>query len=540
MKIKKLFSIAITFLLAINLITGLDSCKLKNPVDGVNLIINYDLIQTYINIQFVDASTGDLIGQSDNTQVKVIITGLNADAVLDNTGISKNEFYSTNGFLGLGLNPNSEYVPTVSNPIKFTVVATLNGYISTSKTFTIGKEGTYNDKIVMTNISNPPDGVIVKEEKSIGNLLSGIVQEEISVETQGGEVSIKIPGGTVIKDGSGNPLTGSLDITLVYFSNLEDASLAAFPGGLMTQVNQNGEIRDGAFFSAGFLAIEITDQGGSKAELFEENTVELSMGIDGRTYNPETAGQITTGDELPLYSYQPETGEWTFEQNVNIEAGARSDFNVSAQITHLSYWNFDWFWSEYCYEGLKILFVGDYGDCGCTQQVGIMRKKADDTFFSYMYLWACQGEYIHTYYAPANMPVYIEWIDETCSNIVVEEHFTDIEDLCSTDVLEINLIANTANTTTVTVDVMGRCASNPEVEIRPTYGAWFRPVDDYCWRWATMYNGYAEICDLEIGKEYVFGTYFNGEWYEHTELIIQESYLFWEIDLPEEFCDVIF
>jgi len=181
MKIKKILSIAIAFLLTVSLITSLDSCKLKNPVEGVSLIINYDLIKTYINIQFVDASTGELIGQMDNTQVKIIISGPNADAVLDNTGIIKDEFYSTNGFLGLGLNPNSEYVPTSLNPIKFTVVTSLNGYISTSKTFTIGKEGTYNDKIVMTNISNPPDGVIVKEEKGIGNLLGGIVQEEISV-----------------------------------------------------------------------------------------------------------------------------------------------------------------------------------------------------------------------------------------------------------------------------------------------------------------------------------------------------------------------
>ncbi len=540
MKIKKFQIIAITFILSLSLITGLDSCKLKNPVEGVKLIINYDLIKTFVNIQFVDATTGELIGQDDNTQVRVVISGSDADAVLDNTGVSQDEFYSTNGFVGLGLNPNSEYVPTASNPIKFTVVATLDGYVSTSKNFTIGKEGTYNDKIVMTNISNPPSGVVVKEEKGIGDLQEGIVQEEISIKTQNGEASITIPAGTVIKDGNGNTLSGSLDITLIYFSNLEDASLAAFPGGLMTQVNQDGVVSDGAFFSAGFLAIEIADQGGVEAEFFEVNTVELNMGIDGQTYNPETTGQIATGDELPLYSYQPETGEWTFEQNVNIEAGTRSDFEVTAQINHLSYWNFDWFWSEYCYEGLRILFVGDFGDCGCNQQVGIMRKQADNTFFSEIYLWACQGEYIQTYYAPANMPVYIEWIDQTCSNIVVEEDITYIQNLCAPDILEISLVAYPANTTVVTVDVMGICSSNPDVEIRPSFGAWFRPADDYCWRWATMYNGHAEICDVIIGKEYVIGTYLNGQWYEHTEMITQDTYIFWELDLADDFCSMLF
>lgn len=540
MKTKNFVSIVIVFVLTLGLVTGLDSCKLKSPVDGVKLIVNYDLIKTFINIQFADATTGELIGQSSDAQVKVVISGPNADAVLDNTGISKDEFYSINGFMGLSLNPNSEYVPTASNPIRFTVVATLNGYVSTSKTITIGKEGTYNEFIVMTDISNPPDGVVVKEENDIGDLQDGVVQEEISVKTQNGEASITIPSGTVIKDANGNTLSGSLDILLIYFSNLEDASLAAFPGGLMTSVNQNGGTEDGAFFSAGFLAIEITDQSGIEAEIFEENTVELGMGIDGRTYNPETTQQIAEGDELPLYSYEPETGEWTFEQNVNIEAGARSDFEVTAQISHLSYWNFDWFWGDFCFEGIKLLFVGDYGGCNCTQQVGIMRKSADDTFFTYMYLMACEGEYIQTYYLPANMPVYIEWVNQSCSNIVVEEDITLIDNLCAPDILEISLTAYNANTTTVTVDVMGRCASHPDVEIRPTYGAWFRPVDDYCWRWAFMYDGHVEICDVEIGKEYLICTYFDGQWYEHTELVTQDTYIFWEIDLPVDFCETIF
>ena len=540
MKFNKLISITLLLLLTLGAVTSLDSCKFKNPIEGVKLIINYDLIKTFINVEFVDATTGEMIGQDDDTKVKVIITGPDADAVLDNTGIAKDEFYSTKGFMALALNPNSEFVPTAENPIRFTVVATLDGYISTSKTITLGQEGTFNERIVMTDISNPPSGVVVKEEKGIGDLQDGVVQEEISVRTQNDEAYLIIPGGTVIKDGNGNTLTGSLDITLVYFSNLEDASLAAFPGGLMTRVKQDGQTIDGAFFSAGFMAIEVNDQNGTKAEIFEENTAELGMGIDGQTYNPETSSQIGTGNELPLYSYDPETGEWTQEQIVTVESGDRSDFQVTAQISHLSYWNFDWFWSEWCYEGLRIEFIGDFGECGCTQQLGIMRKQVDNSFFSYVYFMACEGEYIQTYYAPANMPVYIEWINQSCSRIVVEEDYTYIENLCAPDLLLINIIAFQANTTTVTVDVMGRCASNPEVEIRPTYGAWYRPLNDYCWRWAEMHNGYTEICDVVIGQEYVIGTYFNGQWYEHVELVTQDSYVFWEIDLPEEFCNEIF
>lgn len=539
MKIKSIISLT----LALFLLIIADSCKVKNPLDGAKLIINYDILKTFVNVQFEDAATGNLIGFEGNKQVVVTIKGENADAVLDNTGILKEEYKSSNGFLGLSLNPNTEFVPTENNPIKFTIVAKINGYISTSKNVTIGEEGTYNLKIVMTDISNPPPGVIVQESKGVGNLESGTgtVESEIIVKTSGDEAEIIIPEGTVIKDGDGNTLSGSLDVTLVYFDNLLDGSLAAFPGGLMTRVNQNGQTLDGAFFSAGFVALEITDESGISAETFEQNPIQLNMGIQGATYNPETSSSIAAGDNLPVYSYNTDSGEWTLEENVTVENGTnRSDFMVTAELTHLSYWNFDWFWSEYCTYGVKFKFVGDYAGCGCTQQSGIIRKQADNTYFSYINFYACEGEVIPTYYAPANMPVYIDWNDNACSGVKVQEDITYIENLCTPDIIEITLITVGDNRTNITVDLMGRCASNPDVEIRPTYGAWFRPNDSYCWRWAFMSNGLADICDIELGKEYVIGTYFNGQWYQTNYTVTESTILEWNIDLPSEACDQIF
>ncbi len=539
MKIKSIISLT----LALFLLIFADSCKVKNPLDGAKLIINYDILKTFVNVQFEDAATGDLIGFEGNKQVVVTIKGENADAVLDNTGILKEEYKSSNGFLGLSLNPNTEFVPTEANPIKFTIVAKINGYISTSKNVTIGEEGTYNLQIVMTDISNPPPGVIVQESKGVGNLESGTgtVESEIIVKTSGDEAEIIIPEGTVIKDGDGNTLSGSLDVTLVYFDNLLDGSLAAFPGGLMTRVNQNGQTLDGAFFSAGFVALEITDESGISAETFEQNPIQLNMGIQGATYNPETSSSIAAGDNLPVYSYNTDSGEWTLEENVTVENGTnRSDFMVTAELTHLSYWNFDWFWSEYCTYGVKFKFVGDYAGCACTQQSGIMRKQADNTYFSYINFYACEGEVIPTYYAPANMPVYIDWNDNACSGVKVQEDITYIENLCTPDIIEITLVTVGDNRTNITVDLMGRCASNPDVEIRPTYGAWFRPNDSYCWRWAFMSNGLADICDIELGKEYVIGTYFNGQWYQTNYTVTESTILEWNIDLPSEACDQIF
>ena len=124
--------------------------------------------------------------------------------------------------------------------------------------------------------------------------------------------------------------------------------------------------------------------------------------------------------------------------------------------------------------------------------------------------------------------------------VVVDEQMTYIDNLCAMDVIEINLTAVAAERTLVTVEAIGYCPGNEEVEIRPSYGAYFRPVDAYCWRWANMVNGVAEICDVEMGKEYVIGTYFNGEWYETNYVVDQNAYYFWEIEFPSEVCNSIF
>jgi hypothetical protein len=55
-----------------------------------------------------------------------------------------------------------------------------------------------------------------------------------------------------------------------------------------------------------------------------------------------------------------------------------------------------------------------------------------------------------------------------------------------------------------------------------------------------MYNGIAEVCDIEIGKEYIIGTYLNGQWYQESYTITESTIIEWDIDLPSEACEQIF
>jgi hypothetical protein len=89
----------------------------------------------------------------------------------------------------------------------------------------------------------------------------------------------------------------------------------------------------------------------------------------------------------------------------------------------------------------------------------------------------------------------------------------------------------------VILDVSAYCPSEPDIIIRPTLGAWFRNINDWCWRWSFMTNGYVHICDVEMGETYVVGVYYDGEWEETEVTVTSELYYYNEIELTEDICN---
>ena len=540
--IKKISSALIVILFCLTLL--LPSCnKPTNPLDGTKLVINYDLIKTKLNFRFYDARTNELIGSNSNINVTAHINGAGKDAVIDITGAKLDDYSakSNNGFMTLALNPNNEFIPTKENPITFTVVTQLDGYISTSKTIIISKENNYEFRIDMVNLSDPPEGVSIKQQNSATTANNGVIKQTVEITTNDGNASVTIKEGTVLKDSNGKLLNGNIHVMIAYFDNLTDESLQSFPGGLMPLVNQGGTTEQGVFYSAGFVAIEISDDSGKKAATIEENSISLTMNVNQETYNPETQSQVSQGDQVPLYSYEPETGEWNFEQDVSIGEGSRG-LAVSVELTHLSFWNFDWFTRGICDQGINLHVNLHDNICGCAFVEGRMYKAADNSFLSWVGFHACDGENVTFLNVPSNVPVYINWNSSPyCQGIYPEvaPPSLPIPDLCEQTTYNID-VEGPAGGTTVIVDFSAYCASNPNVIIKPSFGAWYRPIDSWCWQYATMENGHSEICGVEIGQEYFIGVYFNGEWYGETVTVDQSQYIYLDIQIPADICDEVF
>ncbi len=517
--------------------------KLFDATDDLKLVIDFNLVETTVDVVLFDAATNQQIGRSGDASVNLRITGTDRNAVMDITGMQPQSltFQSQRGFASLALVPNAQYNPTVLNPVRFNVVAQLEGYISTSEHIVLTSTGRNVVRINMVSIDNPPSGVTINRQSGVGNLIEGAVQDEIRIGAPTDVARLSIPQGTVMRDSNGTPLSGPLDILVAHFDNTNDEAMAAFPGGLMTNVQlTDGSDADGLFYSAGLVAIEITDGSGRVASTFENFTVDLTAIVSPQTFNPETGTLVAAGDQIPVWSYDENTGQWT-EESMATFVNVNGVLEVSAALSHLSYYNFDWFWGEWCYEGSSFLFQADFIICDCFSMTGAMYRQDDNAFMQYVYFWVCNNEPIQTIYAPSGVPVYIVWDNNSYSSIQVAQGYTTtyITNLCDQSQVVIPL-ETTTTTSIVTIEVEVYCASEPNIIIRPSFGVWYRQVGTWNWRWAEMINGDASICDVEVGQDYVVGVYYNNQWWETTITVDQESYELLDFLLDPEVCSVVF
>lgn len=511
--------------------------KVKDPTDGVKLIVNYDLIQTTFSLRFVDASTGELIGQDNNKQVEVNMEGQHAASIIDISGLQKDLYKSTHGFVELAIDPG--VVPSPESPVKFTVIAKTEGYLNTSLPVELLKSDDNIFEIRMVNLDNPPEGVTKLVSNEGETDPEGRVKDDLNLITPGGEVELKMKSGTILKNSNGEPLTGQLNISLFHFSNLEDESLMAFPGGLNANVEMpGGEYEQVFFFSAGFIALEIADENGKIAETMLTYPLEVTMEIPEETYNPDKQTGVAAGDTLPVWSYEVETGEWTYETSDTVQLSSKGTYEVTSEMWHLSYWNWDWWWWWICQEGLNVNFISDEYYCPCYWWIATVRNPFNNALMWVSPMYACQNEPVIFYGAPGGLPVDVEYTTK-CQNVYTELDYYYYENLCAPDLLEVYFYAEELGDI-VTVDVQGYCENDPNFIVRPSVSYWVRKKDDWCFRWFELVNGYGELCGVEIGATYIIGFYFDGEWHEHEFVIDSNHYVNYEIEIPMEVCQEVF
>ncbi len=309
---------------------------------------------TTLGVQAVDANTQEPI-----TNATLTITSgadkFDGDGT-ENTGVAAIASFTVKE----GNDPTSE-------SIAVSVKASANGYLDSNQSTTITTTGAIDLQValVSTDGSSLPTGVGVESQSftsSDGTPSSTITAEAASTNNAGGEEksSIEIGESVEMRDANGNLVTGDITATVAYYDANSTEALEAFPGGFTVAVenasaaqtnndaNTTGEIgsdNELTFISGGFTAVEIKNDTGDKVKNFSA-PVPITFTISEDTVNPDTGTTVAVNQELPIWSFDADTGKWTYEGQGRVEEnGDTTDglLQVTYEVNHLSYWNLDWY-----------------------------------------------------------------------------------------------------------------------------------------------------------------------------------------------------
>ncbi|MGF1890822.1 Ig-like domain-containing protein [Vibrio campbellii] len=260
---------------------------------------------------------------------------------------------------------------------KMTVIVRGDGFFSNSQVFDLTQttmSDNYWIEIVPKSEKAEEATTFVEERVELDGHVTRSSVDVATVtkddSTDGGKIldgataKLSIPAGTGFIGEDGQPFTpvGEVSVSMMLFSadpkglaDDENNPLYLFPGGLSPD-GFDGELPSDitspdsvTFISAGFVAIEIGDESGNKVSSFDGEGVNLEFEVPKSTVNPQTGEPLALDDgTIPIWSYTDSTGKWRYEGDAVIEQENENTFTVSKPITHLSYYNLDWYGQDRC------------------------------------------------------------------------------------------------------------------------------------------------------------------------------------------------
>lgn len=365
----------------------------------------------------------------------------------------------------------------------------------------------------------------------------------------GASASLSIPLGTLLLDKNGNSLTGNVTTRMTYFNPFEESSLRSFPGGFIVSVaNSDGINENGYFTTAGFVAIDMSVNG-TEVESFA-NDVSVQIDIPQGTQD-DNGNIIKSGDAVPLWSLDEDTGKWKYESDIEVPALSNSTlYKVKyGKVRHLSYYNLDYFGSDGCDYGawMKVTSSGD--ECFSIRYK--VYRLSDDRYLNYGYGTSNQPLMQFNYAPP--FPVYLMFYDyydyqyhrsiNQLQNIT-QIGYLEIQEPCNPGItynVELDP-APSPQRVSVQIDVSARCTNQePPVNISiDGYEIWASfPNSGYRFLVGELNKGKMTAC-LPWMERFHFLVYYKGRWhyswtYNNGQpyLIDQTNVVFTILDNPD-------
>jgi len=575
---RRIFIVSVLILLIGIAAWFLNSCKTKNLVEDLHVVINKDPVETMISVEIMDGAIDQQIGINDGHPVTVKIFGQHADDVVTLSGEKKRIFETRCGLLNFAV--EKTHKPSPEDPFGIILMAQSDGYLTTSLPIWINSTGGHSFILNMVSLQNPPQGVLHQESASGSADAGGRVVIPVRFESDpepvtGVRVSFSVPENTVIRDRKGVPLSGPLTASVTYFNNRSEGAMQTFPGGFAVNLIGDDRVLIPDFFiTYGCASIILKDESGRKARSFDSD-IEIGMEIPSGTKNWQSGQVFKVGDKVPVWIYHVAQSYWYFDRMAEITGTADGgNLKTSWKSRHLSVVNMDDPvdtnppppppWPEPPDDDeedddddddddiiidppppdtLRIRIVRPVlppavqDTCPFDPLIIKIKRQEDGVYFQFTGYITSSDPVLQLIGLPCGIPSIIEAWSGCPFGLVAS---IPVEDLCSVGEVQFDIpcgseSGGTGHFANVQVTLYGYCPNEPDVLIGHNIGIW---INDGCrWKYAgRMINGKIMLPRLQIGQLYVFGIWHDGELLQRAFTVTsgENEYRF---EMPPELCD---
>ena len=305
----------------------------RNPAYEMNVLFDANVIEYKATLVLKDAN-----GKVLPNNLNVAIAGPDAKSIYDFSGYK--QVFAPGGVITLGVTPKD--VPTAAKTLNFNVIITGQGYDDKNIPVSIAldqKSQVLN--VTMLEVSKPSPVTSIASVNSPlvnGTTATATALSTPSAGTVAETATVNLPAGVQMRDAAGTVITGSsVKIDMVNYEAKDPATNELFPGASLNApdvVGPDGQSTSAFFIPAGFTSIKMYV--GDKQVRNFSAPISVNIELDP-TFQPASTGlNVKAGDQLPVYSYDVNTGQFKYETVGTAALNTRGKLSVTFPTNHLT------------------------------------------------------------------------------------------------------------------------------------------------------------------------------------------------------------
>lgn len=464
-----------------------DIAKITDAAKNLKVLIGSPEFNALAHFEIKDAKTNQYI----TAEASIKVTGTDAASIYNNLGQKQTEYKSVLGMVDLVVDPHnvdSNLIKT--KPIEFDVTIKAPGYNSVTKRVSLNENKFKNIIVELVKLDAAPDGVVVSQNQNFGTTNSTGALTQTSTQTlNSGSVTVEVPKGVVMKDESGNPVTGKVESQVIFYDPMKSEGQEAIPGGLDVSANVNGNTENLQFVSAGMFGVNLT-AGEQSVKTFENGGIRIKTELDPKLINPYTNKPIVENDVIEMWSVNEGSGEWKLEKMDTVRK-VNGKLVLEETVKHLSVWNWD-FKQNICATGATITWKGNVNKLATVKLQAIGPNNIFTKTFTEKALPG-HSTYGSTkfIYVPQNQSATIN-LTSLDNNFTFEPSTFTISNLCAGNY---DVIITQKDIITVKANLSLSTTSSPNVIIKPNGTIKMKKVGLIDWIVYPVRDG---LCDLYV------------------------------------------